>query len=35
VLDGTGSNYLVPAVLSYVSSNGKKNEGEPWDGEAY
>ena len=34
-LDGTGGNYLVPAVLSYVSSNGEKNEGEPWDGDAY
>jgi len=29
VLDGTGSSYVVPAVLSYVSSNGEKNEGEP------
>jgi len=29
VWDGTGSNYVVPAVLSYVSSNGEKNEGEP------
>jgi len=35
VLDGTGSSYVVPAVLSYVSSNGEKNEGEPWDGDAY
>jgi len=35
VLDGTGSNYVVPAVLSYVSSNGEKNEGEPRDGDAY
>jgi len=35
VLDGTGSNYVVPAVLSYVSSNGEKNEGKPWDGNAY
>jgi len=35
VLDGTGSSYAVPAVLSYVSSNGEKNEGEPWDGDAY
>jgi len=29
VLDGTGNSYVVPAVLSYVSSNGEKNEGEP------
>jgi len=35
VLDGTGSSYVVPAVLSYVSSNGKKNEGGAWDGDAY
>jgi len=35
VLDETGSNYVVPAVLSYVSSNSEKNEGEPWDGDAY
>jgi len=35
VLDGTGISYVVPAVLSYVSSNGEKNEGEPWDGDAY
>jgi len=35
VLDGAGSSYVVPAVLSYVSSNGEKNEGEPWDGDAY
>jgi len=35
VLDGAGSRYVVPAVLSYVSSNGEKNEGEPWDGDAY
>jgi len=35
VLDGTGNSYVVPAVLSYVSSNGEKNEGEPWDSDAY
>jgi len=35
VWDGTASSYVVPAVLSYVSSNGEKNEGEPWDGDAY
>jgi len=35
VLDGTGSSYLVPAILSYISFNGEKNEGEPWDGDAY
>jgi len=35
VLDGTGSIYVVPAVPSHVSSNGEKNEGEPWDGDAY
>jgi len=35
VLDGTGSSYVVPAVLSYVYSNNEKNDGEPWDGDAY
>jgi len=35
VLDGTGTSYLVPAVLSYVSSNSEKNEGQTWDGDAY
>jgi len=35
VLDGAGSRYVVPTVLSYVSFNGEKNEGEPWDGDAY
>jgi len=35
VLDGAGSSYVVPAVLSCGSSNGEKNEGEPWDGDAY
>ena len=29
VSDGTGSNYVVPIVLSYVSSNSEKNDGEP------
>jgi len=29
VLDGTGSNYVVPAVLSYVLSNSEKNESKP------
>jgi len=29
VLDGTGSSYVVPAVLLYVSCNGEKNEVEP------
>jgi len=29
VLDGTGNSYVVPAVLSYVSSNSVKNDGEP------
>jgi len=33
VLDGTGSSYVVPAFLSYFSSSGEKNEGEPWDGD--
>jgi len=28
VLDGTGSSYVVPAVLSHISSSGEKNEGE-------
>jgi len=28
VLDGTGSSYVVPAVLSYLSSSGEKNESE-------
>jgi len=35
LLDGTGCSYVVPAVLSYVSSNGEKNDSEPWDGDAY
>ena len=35
MLDGTGSSYVAPAVLLYVSSNGEKHEGEPWDGDAY
>ena len=35
VLDGGGSRYIVPAVLSYISSNNEKNECEPWDGDAY
>jgi len=35
VLDGAGSNYVVPPILSHVSSNGEKNQGEPWDGDAY
>jgi len=29
VLDGAGSSYVVPPVLSCISSNGEKNEGEP------
>jgi len=35
VLEGTGSSYVVPAILTYVSSNAEKNEGELWDGDAY
>jgi len=35
VLNETGSSYVVPAVLSYVSSNGEKNKGEPWDSDVY
>jgi len=35
VLDVAGTSYVVPAVLSYVSSIVEKNEGEPWDGDAY
>jgi len=35
VLDGAGSSYVVPAVLSYVSSSGEYNECEPWNGDAY
>jgi len=35
VLDGIGSRYVVPAVVSYVSSNGEKNKGGPWDGDVY
>jgi len=35
VLNGTESSYVVPAVLSYISSNAKKNEGEPWDSDTY
>jgi len=27
VLDGAASSYVVPAVLSYISSNREKNEG--------
>jgi len=34
-LDGAGSNYVVPGVLSYVSSNGEKNESGQWVGDAY
>jgi len=34
VLDRTGSSCIVPAVLTYVSSNGEKNESEPWEGDA-
>jgi len=29
VWDRTGSSYVVPAVLSYVSSNGERNKVEP------
>ena len=35
VLDGTGTRYVVPAVLSYFSSNSEKKEGELWDGDVY
>lgn len=35
VLDRTSSGYVVPTVSSYVSCNGKKNEGELWDDDAY
>jgi len=35
LLDGTGNSYVVSAVLSYVSSNGENNEGEPWDSNAH
>jgi len=35
LLDRKGSSYVVPAVLSYVSSRGEKNEGELWDGDEY
>jgi len=35
VLDGTGSNCIVPTYLSYVSSNSEKNEGEPWYRDTY
>jgi len=35
VLDRTESNYVVPAVLSHFSSNGEKDDGEPWDGDAF
>jgi len=34
-LYGTGSSYVVPAVLSYVSFNGEKKDGKPWDGDKY
>jgi len=29
VLDGTESSYVVPTILSHLSSNGDKNEGKP------
>jgi len=35
VLDGAGNSYVVPAILSYVTSNGEKNESEPWDSDMY
>jgi len=35
VLDGKGIKYVVPAVLSYVSSNSEKNDGELWISNAY
>ena len=35
VSDGAGSRYVVPAVHSYISSNGEKNKGEQWDGDDY
>jgi len=35
VFNGTGRSYVVPAVLSYVCSNGGKNKSEPCDGDAY
>jgi len=34
-LDRTASNYVVPAILWYISSNGEKNESEPWNGDVY
>jgi len=34
VLDGIGSSHVVPAILSYISSNCEKNNGEPWDCDA-
>ena len=34
VLDGIESNYVVPALFSYDSSNGEKNKVEPWDRDA-
>jgi len=33
VLDGAGSRDVDPAVLSYVSPNGDKNDAKPWDGD--
>jgi len=35
VLHGTGSSYVVPAVLSYDSSNSENNEIKPWDSVIY
>jgi len=35
MLDETGSNYVVVAILSYVSSNCEKNEAEPSNGDEY
>jgi len=35
VLDATGSSYLLPAVLSYMSSDVEKNDGKACDGDMY
>lgn len=35
MLDGTGSTYIVPAILSYASSKGEKNDNQIWDSDKY
>ena len=35
MLDGIAGSYVVPTTLSYDSSNSKKNQGEPLEGDVY